>query len=198
LNLSELASAAGLPKSTLRRYLALLEATFLLVLLPAWSTNLSERLIKSPKIILNDSGLAGHLIGLNTALIARDSAGFGHLLENFVGMELCKQMTWCQTRLRLCHFRSYQGHEVEFVLENPVGDVVGIEVKASSTVKANDFKGLKYLSELLGERFLRGIVLYTTDQPVPFASNLYALPVSALWRSGEMHHEMSKDKTPTD
>lgn len=83
---------------------------------------------------------------------------------------------------------------MDFVLENPVGDVVGIEVKASSTVKANDFKGLKYLSELLGERFLRGIVLYTADQPVPFASNLYALPVSALWRSGEMHHEMSEDK----
>jgi predicted AAA+ superfamily ATPase len=185
LNLSELASAAGLPKSTLRRYLALLEATFLLVLLPAWSTNLSKRLIKSPKIILNDSGLAGHLIGLNKARIARDSTGFGHLLENFAGMELCKQITWCQTRLRLYHFRSYQGHEVDFVLENPAGEIVGIEVKASSTVKANDFKGLKHLRELLDERFLRGIVLYTGDQPVPFASNLYALPVSALWRSSE-------------
>jgi len=66
-------------------------------------------------------------------------------------------------------------------LENPVGEVVAIEVKPSSTVKAHDFKGLKYLSDLLGERFLQGIVLYTGDQPVPFGSNLYALPVSALW-----------------
>ena len=71
------------------------------------------------------------------------------------------------------------------MLENPAGEVVGIEVKASSTVKGHDFKGLKYLRDLLGERFLRGIILYTGDQPVPFASNLHALPVSTLWRTGE-------------
>ena len=75
--------------------------------------------------------------------------------------------------------------EVDIVLENPAGEVVGIEVKASSTVKAHDFKGLKYLSDLLSERFLRGVVIYTGDQPVPFGSNLYALPVSALWRTSE-------------
>jgi len=68
-------------------------------------------------------------------------------------------------------------------------------VKASSTVKSGDFKGLKYLSNFLGKRFLRGILLYTGDQPVPFGSNLYALPVSTLWRSGETPHEKSKDKT---
>ena len=62
---------------------------------------------------------------------------------------------------------------------------MGIEVKASSTVNSRDFKGLKYLSELLGARFLRGIVLYIGDQPVPFGSNLYALPVSTLWQNSE-------------
>ena len=72
------------------------------------------------------------------------------------------------------------------MLENLAGEIVGIEVKASSTVKSSDFKGLNYLSELLGDRFLRGIVLYTGDQPVPFGSNLYALPVSTLWESGEV------------
>lgn len=71
------------------------------------------------------------------------------------------------------------------MLEDAAGRVVGIEVKAPSTVKAHDFKGLKYLSGLLGERFLRGIILYTGDQPVPFGSNLYALPVSTLWRTSE-------------
>ena len=84
------------------------------------------------------------------------------------------------------------------MLENLAGEVVGIEVKASSTVKSGDFKALKYVSELLGYRFLRGVVLYTGDQSVPFGSNLYALPVSALWQTGKMPHEISKDKTPTD
>ncbi|MEA1871451.1 MAG: hypothetical protein U9N00_04595 [Candidatus Bipolaricaulota bacterium] len=82
------------------------------------------------------------------------------------------------------------------MLENPAGKVVGLEVKASSTVKSGDFKGLKYLSDLLGDRFLRGIALYTGDQPVPFGSNLYALPVSTLWGNGEVSHEKSKDRTP--
>jgi len=86
--------------------------------------------------------------------------------------------------------------DVRQKLENPAGGVVGIEVKASSTVKSGDFKGFKYLSELLDDSFLRGIVLYTGDQPVSFGSNLYALPVSKLWRTGEVPHEMSKDKTP--
>jgi len=81
------------------------------------------------------------------------------------------------------------------VLENLAGEVVGIEVKASSTIRSSDFKGLKYLSDLSGDRFLRGIVLYTGNKLVPFGLNLYALPVSALWRSNEMLHEKSKDKT---
>ena len=69
---------------------------------------------------------------------------------------------------------------MDIVLENPAGEVVGIEVKASSTVKSGDFKGLKYLSDLSGDRFLRGIVPYAGDKSVPFTSNLYVLPVSAL------------------
>jgi len=84
--------------------------------------------------------------------------------------------------------------DVRQKLENPVGEVVAIDVKPSSTVRSGDFRGLKYLGDLLGNRFLRGIVLYTGDQPVPFGSNLYALPVSTLWRNGEVSHEKSKNK----
>ena len=80
--------------------------------------------------------------------------------------------------------------DVRQKLENPAGEIVGIEIKPSSTVKNGDFKGFKYLSELLGDRFLRGIVLYTGDQPVPFGSDLYALPVSTLWQTSEVPHEM--------
>ena len=53
-------------------------------------------------------------------------------------------------------------------------------------------RALVYLSELLGDRFLRGIVLYTGDQPVPFGSNLYALPVSMLWQNSETLSERSE------
>jgi predicted AAA+ superfamily ATPase len=117
---------------------------------------------------------------------------FGPLLENFVIMELRKQATWSEIQPEFFHFRTRKGQEVDIVLENPAGKVVGIEIKASSTVKSGDFKGLKYLGDLLGDRFLRGIVLYTGDQPVSFGSNLYALPVSEVWRSSKPLQEKSR------
>ena len=183
MNYTELSSSLGLPQSTLKRYMALFEMTFLSQPLPAWSTNIGKRLIRSRKVVLNDTGLLAHLIGLNEERIKVDPNTFGPLLENFVIMELRKQATWSKIQPQFFHFRTRKGQEVDIVLENAAGEVVGIEVKASSTVKSSDFKGLKYLSELLGDHFLRGIVLYTGDQPVPFGSNLYALPVSTLWRT---------------
>jgi len=194
MNYTELSNSLGLPQSTAKRYIALFKMTFLFQPLPAWSSNLGKRLIRSRKVALNDTGLLAHLTGLNEERIKSDPNTFGALLENFVIMELRKQATWSEIQPQFFHFRTRKGQEVDIVLENPAGEVVGIEVKASSTVKSSDFKGLKYLSELLGDRFLRGILLYTGDQPVPFGSNLYALPVSTLWRTGEMPHEKSKDK----
>jgi len=183
MNYTEISNSLGLPQSTVKRYMALFEMTFLSQPLPAWSANLGKRLIRSRKLVLNDTGLLAHLAGLNEERIKSDPNTFGALLENFVIMELRKQATWSEIQPQFFHFRTRKGQEVDIVLENPAGEVVGIEVKASSTVKAHDFKGLKYLSDLLGDRFLRGIVLYTGDQPVPFGSNLYALPVGTLWRS---------------
>lgn len=183
MNHTELSSSLGLPQSTLKRYMALFEMTFLSQPLPAWSTNIGKRLIRSRKVFLNDTGLLAHLIGLNEERIKADPNTFGPLLENFVIMELRKQATWSKIQPQFSHFRTRKGQEVDIVLENAAGEVVGIEVKASSTVKSSDFKGLRYLNQLLGDRFLRGIVLYTGDQSVPFGSNLYAMPVSTLWRN---------------
>ena len=195
MNYTEISNSLGLPQSTVKRYMALFEMTFLSQPLPAWLANLGKRLIRSRKLVLNDTGLLAHLTGLNEERIKSDPNTFGPLLENFVIMELRKQATWSEIQPQFFHFRTRKGQEVDVLLENPAGEVVGIEVKASSTVKSGDFKGLKYLGDLLGDRFLRGIVLYTGDQPVPFGLNLYALPVSTLWRCSEIHHEKSKDKT---
>lgn len=194
MNYTEISNSLGLPQSTVKRYMALFEMTFLSQPLPAWSANLGKRLIRSRKLVLNDTGLLAHLAGLNEERIKSDPNTFGALLENFVIMELRKQATWSEIQPQFFHFRTRKGQEVDIVLENPAGEVVGIEVKASSTVKAHDFKGLKYLSDLLGDRFLRGIVLYTGDQPVPFGSNLYALPVGALWRSSKLPRGMLTNK----
>jgi len=183
LNFSEISRASGLPQATLKRYMALLEATFLIKRLPPWSANLSKRLVKSPKIFVIDTGLLGYLIGMDKNRLSAEPERAGPLLENFVIMELTKQTSWSQTRPAMFHFRTQVGSkEVDIVLEDAAGRIVGIEVKAAHTIKAGDLVGLKLLAEEAQDRFVRGIVLYTGSQFVPFGNNIMAVPVSALWK----------------
>ena len=182
LNMSELSRSSGIPNSTLKRYLSLLQATFMFQPLPAWSANLGKRLIKSPKIHLIDSGLAAHLAGMNRQTLVRNPTFFGHLLETFVVSELRKQVGWVDTRVNLFHYRTTTGQKVDILLEDAAGRVVGLEVKAVATVGKKDFTGFDALADSLGERFVRGIVLYTGEQVVSFSDRYVALPVSALWR----------------
>jgi hypothetical protein len=183
MNMSEVSRAAGIAHSTLRRYLALLEATFLLQPLPAWSINIGKRLVRSPKIHLVDSGLAAHLRGdLDAASLAR-SPGLGPLLETFVVQEVRKLLGWSRQSATAYHFRTAAGQEVDLVLEAPGQRVAGVEVRAAANVGPSDFKGLRALAEAAGDHFVRGVVLYLGDQRVPFADNLWALPVAKLWES---------------
>ena len=183
-NFAELSRSSTIPQSTLKRYLTLLETTYLIQTMRPWSGNLSHRLVKSPKMMLADTGLMAHLAGLTLERLSDDGQLKGPLLENFVAMELRKQTAWSRTRPELFHFRTVSQLEVDIVLESPSGVVVGIEVKSAGAVGADDFKGLKALAADLGKKFHRGVVFYLGSEAVPFAANLHALPLSALWRTG--------------
>lgn len=179
LNYSELSRSLGLPQSTLKRYMALLEITFLVQMLPPWATNLGKRLVKSPKIMMCDTGLMAYLLGVDSSREIPEHA-IGALVENYVAMELRKQLGWSNTRCSLYHLRERTGKEVDVVLENAAGQVVGVEVKASSAVSKNDLKHLKFMRENLGDRFLRGIVLYLGAERVSFDETLQAVPLGVL------------------
>ena len=179
LNYADLARSLGIPQSTLKRYFALLEATFLVTLVEPWSSNLGLRLVKSPKIHLLDSGLVCHLLGLDE--LGTDHPNLGGIVENFVVMELLKQSSWSDSKAKLYHFRTSSGQEADIVLEDRKGRLVGIEVKASASVNKDDFKGLGALHELVGNRFFRGVVLYSGTESVAFGDGLYALPIPAMW-----------------
>jgi uncharacterized protein len=181
LNFSELSRTLAMPQTTLKRYMTLLETTFLIQHLPAWSGNLGKRLVKTSKLVMSDTGLMAHLLGANKERLAA-GGGIGPLLENLAVMELVKQISWSSTKPAIFHFRTQTGQEVDIVLEDRAGRLVGIEVKASSTVTAQDFKGLRALAETTGKRFYRGVVLYTGAESLPFGPGLYAMPINALWR----------------
>ncbi len=184
LNTAELSSSTGLPWHTLRRYLALLEKTFLVQLVPSWAGNIGKRLLKAPKLILADTGLMAWLVGVDEGRLAGERTPLGGLVECFVATELLKQATWSRTRPGLFHFRAQGGQEVDFILEDRRGCLVGIEVKSRAAVTAGDFKWLRSLRESMGARFVRGIALYNGRAAIPFGDRLDALPISALWRLG--------------
>jgi predicted AAA+ superfamily ATPase len=187
LNFAELSRSAGIPQSTLKRYFALFETTFLVQLIPAWSTNLGKRLVKAPKVYVLDTGLAGYLLGLDQERLEAEPNVRGSLLETFVATEIARQLSWSARRPRLYHFRQATGPEVDLVLEEPSGQVVGVEVKASATVTGQDFNGLRTLAGIAGPRFCRGVVLYMGQVAVPFGRNLHALPLSSLWANHPGH-----------
>lgn len=181
LNVADISRSIGIANTTLHRYMALLESIFLVRPLPAWHSNLNLRLVKAPKILLNDTGLISGLLALDAERLAQHDTMLGQALENFVAMELTKHAGWGATRPQLYHFRAHTGQEVDIVLESPDGRVVGIEVKASATAASSDFKGLRTLSDATKDRFVRGILFYSGAQVVPFGSDLYAMPLSFFW-----------------
>jgi hypothetical protein len=182
LNKAELSRESGIPYATLDRYLSLLEITFLLRLLPAWSGNLGKRLTRAPKVALCDTGLQAHLTGVSEERLGREPGLSGPLVEAFVAMELTKQASWSRTRAALFHFRTAAGREVDLVLEDAAGRVVAVEVKAAATFGRRDLAGLRALAEELGPRFHRGVLFYAGEAAVPVGDRSWALPVSALWR----------------
>lgn len=184
VNFSDLARDAAMPQTTLKRYWALFETTFLIRPVRPWSANLGTRLVRAPKLAFGDSGLLCHLLGLEAARLREDALMAGAALESFVAGELTRQIGWSETRPSLFHYRTHTQHEVDFVMEDAHHRLVGIEVKKTASPKAGDFKGLEHLRENTGKRFLRGFLLYTGAESVAFGPNLYALPVSALWQTG--------------
>jgi predicted AAA+ superfamily ATPase len=176
-----ISNRTGLPASTVKRYLDLLELLFVIRRVPAWSSNRTTRAVATPKMTLVDSGVAGHLIGMNLRRARHPTAPVGPLLENFVLGELARQLSWSTEPVRLHHYRDRDGYEIDALLERASGELVAIEIKAAETVRREDFRGIERLARRVGEDLVAGIVLYAGSQPLSFGDRLRALPISALW-----------------
>jgi predicted AAA+ superfamily ATPase len=189
-----LESELQISRPTVARYMRLLEEVFLIKRVPGWSRNLGARVTGAAKLLFVDSGIAARLLALDAHTLRRPGAPFGPLLEGFVISELARQLTWSQELVDLYHYRDHNKVEVDAVLENRQHQVVGIEVKAASTVRSEDFSGLRRLADKLGDDFLVGIVLYTGNTTLPFGPKLRAMPISALWqlRSNELSAELER------
>ncbi|MFC7532517.1 ATP-binding protein [Actinoplanes sp. GCM10030250] len=178
-----LESELGLSRATVVRYLQVLEEIFLIKRIPGWSRNLGSRVTHAPKLVFVDSGIAAQQLAVDPHQLLRPDQPFGPLLEGFVIAELARQATWSEQLVELFHYRDQNKVEVDVILENRQRQVVAIEVKASSTVRHDDFRGLRRIADRLGDDLIAGIVLYTGTGTLPFGDKMRAIPVSALWQA---------------
>jgi len=181
-NFTQIGGQIGFDDKTTKKYIAILEQLFLVRRLEPWLQNRLSRLVKMPKLHFLDSGLLATLLGANAEQIARDRVVFGRLLETFVFSEVLKQVSWIDGSCVLSHYRDKDQNEVDFVLEDSSGALIGIEVKAGATVNTNDFKGLRKLADVCGDAFKLGLVLYDGENSAPFGTRLFAAPLSCLWQ----------------
>lgn len=179
---ARIARDAHIPESSVTSYLDLLETLYLVDVLRPWTANLTSRESSKPKTHITDPGLALRLARVTSSqLTSLTSPHIGAALEGLVVTELLKQRGWSTQEFELYHFRDRDGLEVDVVAEFVDGAVIGIEVKAASTAKTEHFKGLKALRDRLGDRFLGGYVMNTSQRGAFFGDRLWTVPAAALW-----------------
>ncbi len=182
---ANIASDLSQDDKTVKRYMEILELMFIIRRIHPYLRNSSKRtVIGMPKLHFLDTGLACHLLGLKKPDRLHLSQFFGGLVENFVFCELLKHAAWSEEEAAFYHFRDTNRHELDLVLERSDGRVIGVEVKASMSVKPEDFSGLSVFAEYAGDRFLRGVLYYSGDTILPFRIKnrvFHALPISSLW-----------------
>lgn len=185
INIAKAAELARMDSETAEAYLKLLEAVFLIHRLRAWGTTLRARASSKPKVHVLDSGVAARLLRLTPEKLARlqptSLEQFGHLLETFAVNEAIKQVSWLDGIAGFGHWRTYDGDEVDFVVEREDGAVLALEIKAAGRVPGDDFKGLRKLRAAVGDAFIGGVVLYLGPRSYTYEDRLHVVPLDRLW-----------------
>ncbi len=180
-NYTQLGGQVGLDSKTAARYAGVFEQMYLLKRIEVWARNRLKRVVKTPKLQFIDAGLLATLLDLGVAEVQQDRSRFGSLLETFVYGELLKHSTTAEDDYRLLYYRDVDMLEVDVVIENTAGQLIGVEVKAAATVKTNDLRGLKKLANVAGDQFRMGVLLYDGTETMPLGNDLWAVPLSTLW-----------------
>lgn len=181
LNVSRAASELGMRVETLRNYLDLCDASFLLDVVPAHRPSQHQTLVAHPRVFASDVGLAAWAADASADKLLRDSKLAGSLLENLVAQELTAQAAWSRTSTRVFHWRdSRAGREVDLVLRRSTGEMVAIEVKSASQVSMADAKGILAFDVAAKAKMARGVIVYTGRTVQQLADNIWAVPLQSL------------------
>lgn len=180
-NYTQIGGQVGLDGKTVSRYVGVFEQMYLLKRVDVWARHRLNRVVKTAKLQFLDSGLLAALQDLGIEEAQQDRTRLGHVLETFVFGELLKHTTTAAGDFRLLYYRDADKFEVDIVIENAAGQLIGVEVKATATVREADLRGLRKLASLAGSAFKRGVLLYDGTETLPLGDGLWAAPLSSLW-----------------
>lgn len=182
LNKSDLASDASLSEPTINNYLSMLEMIYQISLLQPYSSNISKRFIKSPKLFMTDSGLFCHLLGIRSVDELINSSYKGDVIETFVYSELLKHISYSLSGANIYHYRTNDKKEIDFIIEK-ADKIFAIEIKSSQTIKKDAFKHIIDFQNKSSKSII-GIVFYGGGTILPFGDERhkrYALPLNLFF-----------------
>jgi hypothetical protein len=175
VNFSEVSRELGLPFTTIRRYIDLLETTYQIFFIRPYFANIGKRLIKMPKVYLGDTGMACHLSAADEWDTLERQGKVGNMVETWAASELRKLICLGDTRYQLYFWRTYTGREVDFILEH--GEkVVAIEVKWTQNLGDSDLAGLKDCARDLKGRHRLSILLYPGTEMIAADKHTIVMP----------------------
>lgn len=153
LNMSALASDIGVTVKTIQSWISILEASYIVFLVPSYHKNLGKRIVKRPKIYFYDTGLVCYFTGIEDENVLRRGPLDGPIFENYIIAEIKKWNLHHGLRNRLFYFRTNLGIEVDLIMESPVKNVLHfIEIKGTDTPKPELFKNLLKINVLERQR----------------------------------------------
>ncbi len=193
LNVADWCRRLAIDRGTLEAYLGWLRMVFLVHELPAWTRNLTARVVKRPKLHLADTGLAAALINVDPdALRPATAVATGALLETFAANEAARQLSASGEPLHLHHYRDSAGHEIDLVIERADGAVVAVEVKGTASPGTDHLKHLAWMRDHLDavspDAFRAGVLLHTGPRSLKVGDRLYSAPLDTLWRPTATRH----------
>ena len=184
VNYTSIAKSIGITDKTVAKYVKILEALYIIKLVPSYSNNILKQVIKSPKVHFIDSGLASFLLNasVESSMLGKNEH-LGNLVETFVYTELIKHQANSNVDVEIYHFRDTAQKEVDFILESSSGDIVAIEIKSGSNIKSEHFKGLLALARNMKNENFKAIVFYGGDKVLPYKVEefqFWAIPLKVL------------------
>lgn len=182
LDLSKIGTHFAINRATLEGYVNALEALFLSERIPSWTKTDYQRIGRRSKIFMTDSGLICSLLKWKYEDVLLDSDRCGKIFESFIYSELSTLVDFSLGEFNLYHYRDRDDHEIDFLIERDDGAILGIEVKAGSSLGLADFKHLIWFKNKIATNInFVGIVLYTGEHVVPFGANLWGIPIGHIW-----------------